>query len=366
MNTKKLLILVCICLIYVSCSKNKLTLKTDFDYRFAVSGSAIPNIGKVNTVKIDANGVKWFTTSHQLISYNNKQWTVYNSLDTSDHVYDIFPYNSVTPYMWMGISEGVFNLTTGNGIVMNNTLYNTSNSNLLSDEIYKIYVDASGIAWFASSNGPSYRQNNSWDTLLLNNPKSYYVYSKGFFKNFPITDFGVHGDTCYAPTNGAGVARFVINQKLDGTIVDGVTGASNYTYWGPCLMPTVVNCVYIDPGSTDQWYGTQQGLLQHQSFEFYAQWTFYTSYQNNLISDTVLTVVKDQKGTLWIGTVSGISTLIYPANNNISVNYNSANGLSNNCVNSLAVDVDGSIWAATNNGISHFVNNKWTAINSIN
>ena len=353
---KRTLTIVFIYLIILSCSKEKLTQKSVFDYRFGLSSSVL-SIGKVNTVRIDGNGVKWFTTEHQLISYNNSQWNIYNALDTANHVNDIFPYNNNN--LWMGLTQGAITMSTGSGVIQNSTLYNESNSTLSSDIVNKVTVGNNGIAWFASAFSPCYLRNNKWDTIPYFS-SNYPLHN--FFQVYPITGFGVHGDTCYASTNGAGVARFVYGAND----VDGVTGASSYQNFGPCPIPNNVNCVYVD-SSSNKWYGSQSGLIYHPSLKFESQWLTYNNTSNGLINNNVLTITKDKNNTLWIGTAAGISTFnLSTINNPVFNNYTTSNGLSDNNINSLAVDIDGSIWAATNNGISHFKNNTWTAIKSIN
>ena len=69
----------------------------------------------------------------------------------------------------------------------------------------------------------------------------------------------------------------------------------------------------------------------------------------------------DNIGNLWIGTNIGLSKFDIKENKFIS--YTTANGLTNNFINSILVDKNNNLWISTNKGLNKLNIEKYNTIN---
>jgi ligand-binding sensor domain-containing protein len=98
------------------------------------------------------------------------------------------------------------------------------------------------------------------------------------------------------------------------------------------------------------------GVAMHYSEYTKWDWENYTT-ADGLISDTVLSIVKDNSNNWWFGTVKGLSKL---DGENWTSYTAEIDGFKSNTIKFMAIDADGSLWIASDNGLSHFKNNSWT------
>lgn len=103
------------------------------------------------------------------------------------------------------------------------------------------------------------------------------------------------------------------------------------------------------------WIGTRGGGINKFDIE---DETFETIKftNNNLNSDDVLCLHKDNKGNLWVGTSMGLNKLTW--NGKIEpymMNFNEKNGIPNNTVHGILEDLHNNLWISTNNGLTKFV-----------
>jgi ligand-binding sensor domain-containing protein len=88
-------------------------------------------------------------------------------------------------------------------------------------------------------------------------------------------------------------------------------------------------------------------------------------YQNytaadGLLCSQVLSMLKDKKDNIWIGSVAGLSRL-----NSLGIrNYSTDDGLCSNQITALCEDNTGRIWIGSTNGISIYDNNAFSSINN--
>ncbi len=93
------------------------------------------------------------------------------------------------------------------------------------------------------------------------------------------------GDSLYVATLGAGIGRIYRNN------VDGISGASPYAKWGPCLLPSD-NIHSICIMGNKQWYGTDAGLASHDGNDYMENWAAYTT-ENGLVDNFVQALAVD-------------------------------------------------------------------------
>ena len=88
------------------------------------------------------------------------------------------------------------------------------------------------------------------------------------------------------------------------------------------------------------------------------KWTNYTT-TDGLADNFVTSIAIDVHGNKWFGTYNGVSK--FDGSNWTTYRFNNtANGLVNNWVNAIIIDVKGDIWFGTNGGVSKFDGANWT------
>ena len=162
---------------------------------------------------------------------------------------------------------------------------------------------------------------------------------------WPITVLATNpgGDTLFAATAGAGIAR-VYRDELDA-----ISGASVYAEWGPIILPSDnIYSICITPDGT-QWFGTDKGVARHKGNVTLENWTVYT-IDDGLADNYVQAICRDQDGNIWFGTRGGISVF----DGSSFTSYTVSDGLASNRILSLAVDHEGVIWIGMDEGIAWF------------
>ena len=115
------------------------------------------------------------------------------------------------------------------------------------------------------------------------------------------------------------------------------------------------SCVYAlaEDSKHDLWVGTAGGGL----FRFHAGHFQAFTKTDGLGSDTVTCILSARDGSLWIGTVAGLTRL----HDGIFRNYTSADGLSNRTIANVFQDSGGVIWVATDTGIDRLDGDKFVS-----
>jgi ligand-binding sensor domain-containing protein len=151
-------------------------------------------------------------------------------------------------------------------------------------------------------------------------------------------------------TDGAGVARVYRNE------VDGISGASVYAMWGPIIIPSdTIHSVFIAPDGT-KWFGTNLGLAKHTGNNTLDNWTVYTT-DEGLVNNDVQAIAIQVNGNHWFGTKGGVSVFDRFG----WTSYTTANGLCSNNVLCIAVDKDDVVWLGTDNGVNCFKNGEFVS-----
>ena len=126
-----------------------------------------------------------------------------------------------------------------------------------------------------------------------------------------------------------------------------------------------IGCLAFDADSS-LWIGTRNGLFEMPSRTGHPEriWTNGSRmqyYQHNprdsagLSGNYVISILKDSKGNLWVGTYGfGLNKMVKAGNDVSFVHYDQKNGLPNNIIYSILEDPDGYLWLATDHGLSRF------------
>lgn len=308
--------------------------KPDEDTNNSIDGTI------VKSIYIEANGTKWFATDKGITSFDGTTWT---NFDESDGL-PVAGYNDMSQAasvegtnLWLATTKGAIATQCETNIMSIENSFTKDNSDLLSDTVLAIALDKAGYLWMGTNRGLNGLKNNTeWilpTKLIFNQPISYIGSSEDGWN--------------YFATLGAGVGR-------NKTAVDGITAASSYEMPWAGLPSDIVNTLYIDPVTGNQWFGTPAGAAYHIGTETKKNWTVYTTI-NGLVNDEILSIAGDDDGTIWFGTKGGVSRL----SGSVWTSFTTTDGLAGNTVYAIAFDMDGSVWFGTDKGVSHFTSEQW-------
>ena len=292
-------------------------------------------------VLVDDDNNKWFLTESGIVSFNGKKWTLHNKnnkVKSLEMKGISFEKNSYGREIWIASPKGANVASLPVDAISGATTYNDSNSAILSNNVIRVTVGKSPLRWFGTDKGISAFKSNKWLT-----PDYEEFYPEFIFQEFPILSMAtnLNGDTLYAGTNGAGIARVYSND------VDGISGASVLAQWGPMILPSdKIYSIYIAPDGA-KWFGTDLGAASHIGNNSLDGWTAYTT-ENGLINNFVQAITSDKEGKIWFGTQGGISVF----NGAEWTSYKEEDGLISNNVLCIVVDNNGVIWIGTDNGVT--------------
>lgn len=281
--------------------------------------------------------------------------------------------------LWLGLSNGIIRYNTRTAEEHQIYTSHTTRGGLLSNGIYKIFVDRSGIKWVGTYGGGLSRfDDRQWKTFTPYGGGST-DYGSGWAKYHlgkGLGDLWVYDilqdatGTLWIAT-WKGVSRFDGNQFITYTTSDGL----------------IDKWVYALARDTDGvfWFGTEGGVSRFDGMN----WKNYTHKDglgadvgNNLTQDEngyshhrgsgkanrsanpnfVLSMVIDKRNTKWIGTWgAGLSRFDGKSWKSFTAGPGSIGG---NFVHALAIDPKGRLFAATNGGISIYDGSRWVTYNA--
>ncbi|MEM7037191.1 MAG: two-component regulator propeller domain-containing protein, partial [Bacteroidota bacterium] len=120
------------------------------------------------------------------------------------------------------------------------------------------------------------------------------------------------------------------------------------------LLPKEDNAIYALLAGSDHalWVGTGGGLFYLPDARMAPSQLFPVPVEG-LLSDVVLSLMRDQKGQVWVGTIAGVNVL--DAEGEIKAAYGSGeNGLGEGEVSALLEDRGGNIWVGTSRDLHQF------------
>ena len=214
--------------------------------------------------------------------------------------------------------------------------------------VYAIHEDASGILWIGTDAGLYRfdRQAERFERLPHNPPDPGDVQRE--------TVYAIAQDrrgTLWLGTHGRGLSEF---DPANGEFIYHLrwspdTGAGETHGIGSNYVRDVV-----EDASGRLWIATQDGLNLYDRES--RQWRWYLhdpADPHSLSHDWVRSLYQDQQGMLWIGTQGGGLNRLDPATGTFST-YGARDGLTNDTVLDILADEGGTLWLATANGLSRF------------
>ena len=265
----------------------------------------------INSIKIDAQGNKWFGTENGISRFDGTTWTTYT---TANGLID----NGITAIAidgkgnkWFGTSNGVskFDGTTWTSF--------TTKDGLVSNFINAISIDNQGNEWFGTNGGISKFDGTTWTTFTT---------ADGLVENYVnAIDVDSKGNI-WIGTHVSGVSKF-----------DGTT----WTNYSDGLAYGYITSISSD-AQGNVWVGFREydavGSGGVSKFDG-TKWTTYT-IKEGLSNNNVNAIAFDDQGDSWVGTDYSVSKF----DGTTWKNY----GLEGNEVKAIAIDTQGNKWFGTN------------------
>jgi ligand-binding sensor domain-containing protein len=232
---------------------------------------------------------------------------------------------------WFGTAAGVAKYDNSSW-----TVYTTADG-LVDNFTNCIAVDKNNNVWVGTNSGVSKFNGTSWT--------SYTVADSLIDNGVAYIAGDMDGSVWFATT--AGVSKLNGSTWTDYTTVQG--------------LPTdVIVYIAIDPAG-NKWFGTPvNGVSIYNNSTFV---NLSMSTMDSLVDDNVNAIAFDNSGQKWLGTRYGISKL--DNSNNWLTNYRPIDGLYNEWVQDIKIDVNNNVWVAlftnynVDGGISVFNGNHW-------
>jgi hypothetical protein len=291
---------------------------------------------------LDDNDGKYYLSDAGIVSGNRRSFSILSGqvkLPDKNLRHLVYELSDNGPQFWIATPGGAFAASAQRDNELNYVNnYNTSNSAILSNDVFSIAIGPHQARWFGTDNGISALFGNKWLT-----PDYQSLYPDVLFKYYPITTMAAsrHGDSLYVATEGGGVARVFKNK------VDGISGASAYAKWGPIEMPSdSVYSIFIAKDGT-QWIGTNKGVARHCGYNTLENWTVFNT-GNGLADNFVQTIAAEPFGkNIWFGTKGGVS--VFDGTNWTSLTMK--DGLISNNVLFIMTDKNGIVYLCTDRGL---------------
>jgi len=289
---------------------------------------------------LDDNNGKYYLTEAGIVSGRSfDEISEIPKILSGDLKYFAYELSNDGPQLWIATNQGAIatSLPQDTRFRYANT-YDTSNSNILNNNVLSVAVGKKQMRWFGTAKGISALSDNKWLKPVYQE-----LYPEILFETYPITAMAtsINGDSVYAGTKGAGVVRVYRNE------LDGISGASLIAKWGPIEMPSdSVYSICIEKDGT-QWIGTNRGVARHIGSNSLENWTVFNT-SNGLVNNFVQTIAAEPfRKTVWFGTKGGVS--VYDGANWTS--FTIEDGLISNNILFIMTDNNGSVYLCTDTGL---------------
>ena len=290
-----------------------------------------PNLASVDirSIEEDSSGNMWFgSATWGATKYNGSSWTAFlkSSQMLSNSILSATS-KLAEQIILIGTSDMGGNLFNGDTTWIN---YDTSVTNIGSNNIRDTYIDQSWNFWFATSSWLNRKSmsSNAWSRYLT----SQWLWHNSINKIFQDSS----GILWIATASGLSKQNAVWTYTW-----------TNYTTSNWLINNTVYDITQDNSGNI--WIATNGGISKFDGSSFV---NYTTSNVSQIPSNTVNAIAKDGDGNIWIGTSSGL--VRYNTSTQTWDRISQTNGLSHNNVRSLAADASGNIWIGTQSGLNKY------------
>jgi ligand-binding sensor domain-containing protein/signal transduction histidine kinase len=267
--------------------------------------------------------------------------------------------------IWLGtLSNGIARFHPTHHGFTTFTNISTSPSSLVSNFIWSLYTDRSGMLWIGTNSG-----------LSKMNPASIGASSKETFTKGTFTNYVNDGKNSASLPDDAVYSVLEDSRGNFWVATDGGLALMNRTTGAftsfrsdgtpSSLSSNMLRKIYEDRSGI-LWIGTRGGGLNRFDARSAADEAEGTSPQSasflhfrhnpnnptSLSNDYVLSIHEDRSGTLWVGTAGGLNR--FDRTNGTFTTFSESEGLPNNYVCGILEDDSGNLWLATVKGLCKF------------
>ena len=320
--------------------------------------------GSVIKILEDKNLNLWVGTRYGLYHWDLKTFTRYmldESLETTRQEFEIRDISEDNSgYFWVATEQyGLYRFRPDMGKSAEIASFHDGNSDILSNQIRKIFLKDDRTIWLGTIDGLSIFD---LETATFNNihidTETQFGLSRNSIRDIFTDDQG----GIWLGTYAGGLFYYHHKNNLfrQFRLISGDLGSPAANAVAAILEDDYQNLWIATEGGGLHFYGST------------GQSTIYTSKGDDisLVHNNVKTLVSDKKGNIWIGTVNGLSFFDRAANKfknyrNIPGDFNS---LINNQVHTLYMDDQGILWIGTNGGgvqLFDVLNEKFSPLTDI-
>jgi len=343
-SLNKLFYILIIFSLFFSCTKEESVNEN------IIKGERVTNISfeniAINSIASDGNGSMWMGTDIGLYRFMQNNWYFYN---INTHILKVSSMNITNNHLTIGTYSGAFEFSIVDNNLVSEMSYNRNLNGISSDSILAVGYDKNNNLWLGSMFGINQQFEGIWK-------KNQDIYKKLQTASAKISAMAFTNNNYYFSSLNKALYHVTTDSETDA-----ITGASQmiHKYNGELTSDTVY-CV-ISSINHGIWFGTNRGLTynkgnskvpnpNHPNPETDGVFEYYLS------GYSVFSIFESKEEILYVGTDNGL----YVKNGNDWTNYTISNGLVDNSIISIALDLDGSIWLGTLNGISQLKSNAFT------
>ena len=163
------------------------------------NGSGI-SVKNVNSIVVDDDNIKWFSTDIGIVSFDGNKWKLHNdnqSLPQQDLKSLTYVLNPDGPELWIASPNGATVTRMPIDDQAKAITYSPENTPMPSKDVLGIAAGSDTIRWIGTDKGVSALGNDKWLT-----PDYDGYYTEGMFMNYPITSMATNlkGDSLYVGT----------------------------------------------------------------------------------------------------------------------------------------------------------------------
>lgn len=243
-------------------------------------------------------------------------------------------------YLWIG-TEGGLNRYNKKEDTFTHFVYNPSDKNSIgSNAVCALCKDKLGNLWVGTWAGGLNRFDYKTETFehYYNDPKD--TTSLGSNNIFAILEDSK--GTLWIGTMGDGLNKFDRTKKI----------FTRYNTSNSGILTDFVSAI-IEAENGDLWLADETAVERFdQGTNHFEHFKNTANDSTSLSSKKVISLFKDSKANIWIGTDAGLN--LFNKSTKRFTCYRTENGLPDNSINSIAEDDHGNLWLGTNKGISKF------------
>ncbi len=235
--------------------------------------------------------------------------------------------------IWVGTRKGLA-LLVSDSFVFENYLYEVSSAAPGIRDVRAVFEDSEGAYWLGTTTG-LLRMNFRNGLPVYESFESPSAPIRGMKKEFVATIIGDSCNTVWIGTNGGGLYSW--DRKTDYFVHYPISGEN-----GTC-NDKIRQLLLTRDGSL--WVGTMEGIsVRNPATGRFTHYQHKSSIQS-LSNNSVYAIFQDKVGSVWIGTYNGGINLIYKSQSLFQ--RIELNGLNNNVVSAVTEDNRGRLWVGT-------------------